>query len=479
MLPRDAEILVVTDLHGNSEFLGKLMADLRGKYLDEKELFKIKENKKRNFYMVFLGDYSDRGENGLDTLFLLMRLKIENPDNVFLLRGNHESYRQNMLTNYYGKNCLGYEYLNNLKRSESDFVRQIITVYDCMPSALYIGRQDRSGAINYVMLSHSGGVPYYADQHDAQKGKFSPEKFIYGNPIEFLRSGKKFKLEKVVKRPSIWYVADLVGQVIKSSPQQDVSTLLRDMETQEIERLLRDMPPERLAGLRKTREQLLKRKERTLKRKRATFMWGDYTKEQLKFLSDLKKAEALALYVEFVLLSYKQKVGEAETSPYVTRDFIFDALRTRVKQSDRGVMIGRPLLIDILDAINRDPTHQVKVLLRGHQHGDDLRFKVKEHGGIYGLWAKKQWDGKNPIILKEAGFKKPFLSREKKKDYSLWTFYSSTVVSFDSQWAKDFIPTYVILKIRREFDNWELEPKTLRVKKKKARKKELIKTRKK
>lgn len=39
---------------------------------------------------VFLGDYVDWGNHSLETICLLMALKVKFPDKIFLLRGNHE-----------------------------------------------------------------------------------------------------------------------------------------------------------------------------------------------------------------------------------------------------------------------------------------------------------------------------------------------------------------------------------------------------
>ncbi len=47
--------------------------------------------KNKNFYMVFLGDYVDRGRWGVEVIMTLMKLKLQNWNNMFFVAGNHET----------------------------------------------------------------------------------------------------------------------------------------------------------------------------------------------------------------------------------------------------------------------------------------------------------------------------------------------------------------------------------------------------
>lgn len=61
-----------------------------------------------NFHIVFLGDLVDRGIYGIEILYLIMKLKILNPKNIHIIRGNHEeccTSTQYMFKNEFSKIC--------------------------------------------------------------------------------------------------------------------------------------------------------------------------------------------------------------------------------------------------------------------------------------------------------------------------------------------------------------------------------------
>lgn len=74
------------------------IADLHGCYDLTKSLVEseIKFNPKSDT-LVFLGDFIDRGSNSLKTVAYVSSLKAKYPDNIFLLKGNHEQMADNSI----------------------------------------------------------------------------------------------------------------------------------------------------------------------------------------------------------------------------------------------------------------------------------------------------------------------------------------------------------------------------------------------
>ncbi len=71
----------------------QIVGDIHGQFLDLLRLFEFKgmpDGTSTSARYLFLGDYVDRGPNGLECMFLLMALKIKHPEQIWMLRGNHE-----------------------------------------------------------------------------------------------------------------------------------------------------------------------------------------------------------------------------------------------------------------------------------------------------------------------------------------------------------------------------------------------------
>ena len=78
----------------------QIVGDIHGQFVDLLRLFEFK-GLPPNANYLFLGDYVDRGPSGLECMFLLMALKVKHPENVHLLRGNHECAAINRIYGFY------------------------------------------------------------------------------------------------------------------------------------------------------------------------------------------------------------------------------------------------------------------------------------------------------------------------------------------------------------------------------------------
>ena len=98
-----------------------------------KDIFKICGDISENKYL-FLGDYVGRGWNGLSTFMLLILYLIKYPNNITLLRGNHDSRTMSIMYGLYDE-CLK---KIEIKEEAEDIYNKINELFDLLQLAAVI-----------------------------------------------------------------------------------------------------------------------------------------------------------------------------------------------------------------------------------------------------------------------------------------------------------------------------------------------------
>eukprot|EP00756_Hemistasia_phaeocysticola_P002336 Hpha_TRINITY_DN11620_c0_g1::TRINITY_DN11620_c0_g1_i1::g.49031::m.49031/K15423/PPP4C; serine/threonine-protein phosphatase 4 catalytic subunit len=137
-----------------------LVGDIHGQYWDLLHQIFDKGGDPANTRYVFLGDFVDRGENSLLCLDLILLLKIKYPNNIFLLRGNHESRITNNMYGFHEECRVNYpaaavnhdsEQTSGLSFTENGIWYLFNHLFDAMPLAALVGER--------VFCCHGGLSP--------------------------------------------------------------------------------------------------------------------------------------------------------------------------------------------------------------------------------------------------------------------------------------------------------------------------------
>lgn len=196
-----SKVITVGDLHGDLKALLDILEELiQTGYLDTN--FALKRD---DVYLVFLGDYVNRGLESLSVMYLLSKLSVVNHGNVILIRGNHE-YAST--SKYFHKRFIEQKDVASAHHAKTTLIQELenkfagyvypdfLYWFDYLPMALYLGTQDKADGIQYIKFCHAGLELGY-------------------NPLDFLSSDASFLMLDSIDRQS---ELRALSQVFANSP---------------------------------------------------------------------------------------------------------------------------------------------------------------------------------------------------------------------------------------------------------------------
>lgn len=151
-VPDGSQVCCIADRHGDNTSLIATLEEKRAQDWFKGNTFELVDGK----YMLFLGDYVDRGYEGLTVILTILLLKLANPNTVFLVRGNHEDLELND-TSYADAGGFSCELVQKFSDEDEDEVcpkevySQLTKMYEYMPELILVGRNGK-----YMHACHGG-----------------------------------------------------------------------------------------------------------------------------------------------------------------------------------------------------------------------------------------------------------------------------------------------------------------------------------
>ena len=110
-----------------------ICGDVHGQFKDVKELFEIGGMSPNTNYL-FMGDYVDRGHYSVETVSLLLALKVRYNNRITILRGNHESRQITQVYGFYDECLRKYNGNPNVWKRFTD-------LFDFLPTTALVDNQ--------------------------------------------------------------------------------------------------------------------------------------------------------------------------------------------------------------------------------------------------------------------------------------------------------------------------------------------------
>jgi diadenosine tetraphosphatase ApaH/serine/threonine PP2A family protein phosphatase len=162
------EALVIGDLHGDIESLSLILQESR---------FLQKMEKANNAVIIFLGDYGDRGDKPAETYYLILKLKLDFPKQVILMRGNHEGPKDLVASPH----DLPYRFQTKFGEDSMEVYEKTRILWACLYNAVFVDGR--------FLMVHGGVSPEIRSLNDIAQAREGNNEallvdLLWSDPVE-------------------------------------------------------------------------------------------------------------------------------------------------------------------------------------------------------------------------------------------------------------------------------------------------------
>ena len=147
---QDIEYIIFGDLHGSfSTFVRHLLRLRAYGIIDDNGIINP------NYNLIFLGDIVDRGIYGYEIIMILYILKLNNPDRIYINRGNHEELSTNYSYKFHSQISIQFTQ-QDVSQQDVDYIYEFINRAMILQHSAILIKNRNNG--KFIYLAH-GGLP--------------------------------------------------------------------------------------------------------------------------------------------------------------------------------------------------------------------------------------------------------------------------------------------------------------------------------
>ena len=166
----NGRVIFFGDPHGEAGAMRDLLWLLQDQgWISPKNPFKLIDKDGRKLYLMFLGDYIDRGDESAENLYIAMQLYIHNPQQVVVIRGNHEWIDITADREFPKELNLLYGFSDEITGNDNIEVHSdraaVYRLFDYLVGSCFLIWKNEDGVRRSIFCAHNGIDP----KHDYRK----------------------------------------------------------------------------------------------------------------------------------------------------------------------------------------------------------------------------------------------------------------------------------------------------------------------